>query len=188
MEMAETRVQTAETRPMVDLAPVSGDAATSLAPGGAVPAPLASPLPEDLVRTVMAETRQKSSSPQEDQVCRDAATSQTRDGAAPAPSAFRPSRTQPLDYLSVDPRYFFLGSPSSYMEGDTAMLLAANRQDAQSHREHFKRKWPPIGVMSIQRVEEVRMPDGRHYRITDYWVRPAHCEQIEYKDEETQTD
>ena len=87
--------------------------------------------------------------------------------------------------FSTDPRCYFAGAPSRYMEGRTASNLRDIRRSIQ--RESYRRRWVPEGLLCIQRIETAMTADGTFYRLEDVWVRNARSETRDYRTVETQT-
>ncbi|XP_069111816.1 uncharacterized protein [Argopecten irradians] len=90
-----------------------------------------------------------------------------------------------FEYLAEDPRFFFLGAPSSILEGNTAQLLKKNKNRARSQGQQFKRYFVPEGFLSVRRVERATLPDGTTYQLTDFWTKDPECKKT--SDKATQT-
>lgn len=83
-------------------------------------------------------------------------------------------RTDGMDILAEDPRFFFMGAPSSILQGQTAQLLRSTRVTAR-RRGALKRYFIPVGYLGVKRIEEAILPDGTVYKLTDFWTRDPEC-------------
>ncbi|XP_033738504.1 uncharacterized protein LOC117326029 [Pecten maximus] len=82
--------------------------------------------------------------------------------------------TETLDNLAEDPRFFFLGAPSTILQGNTAQLMRRTRMAAR-RKGQLRRHFVPLGYLSVRREEVATLPDGTTYRLIDYWTRDPEC-------------
>ena len=94
------------------------------------------------------------------------------------PIPLEPSSSMPYDHH--DPRTFFVGAPSSYLQGVPAAFLKKQRQEARGTGQWECRFQdplsPPEGVAAIVKKERATLPDGTVYELEATWVRdPTFC-------------
>ncbi|OWF56665.1 hypothetical protein KP79_PYT16268 [Mizuhopecten yessoensis] len=109
-----------------------------------------------------------------------------QDGVGPVTEQEGRAGACSMDFLADDPRYFFLGAPSSIMEGHTAQLLRATCTAVRRTGRKFKRHFLPVGYLGVRREETAVMPGETRYSLVDYWTRDLECRKT--RECATQTD
>ena len=113
-----------------------------------------------------------------------------RDSGIRASNNLQPlSDCRDTDYsrLLFDPRFFFVGAPSSVMKDVPANLLRSIRSTACQSLSRSVRHLP-VGVRGIQRQEKAILPDGTVYEISTTWTYHAESASSTVTQRTTDTD
>ena len=76
-----------------------------------------------------------------------------------------------MEHMCLDPRLFFAGAPSHYLQHPLAKSL--NEKIAMSRRNmksRYQRKLVPLGTKSIMKEERCYLPDGSMIELRDTWT------------------
>ena len=74
------------------------------------------------------------------------------------------------DGLHLDPRFFFLGAPSSASQEVGAKILHDFKESAIQQRRRDVTIFPPK-LDHIKKVESAVLPDGTIYKLQSYWYQ-----------------
>jgi hypothetical protein len=73
--------------------------------------------------------------------------------------------------LCLDPRLFFAGVPSHYLQHPLAKSLNEKiAMSRQSTKSRYQRKLVPLGIRSIMKEERCYLPDGSMIEMRDTWT------------------
>ena len=78
------------------------------------------------------------------------------------------------DHLAHDPRLFFAGAPSSYIEHPLAATLQSTINLCRKNQQaRYQRRLLPIGNNTIVKEERCYLPDGTIMELRDIWTKDA---------------
>ena len=76
------------------------------------------------------------------------------------------------DHLAHDPRLFFAGAPSSYLEHPLASTLQSTINLCRKNQQaRYQRRLLPVGNSTIVKEERCYLPDGTIMELRDIWTK-----------------
>ena len=76
-----------------------------------------------------------------------------------------------MEHMCLDPRLFFAGAPSHYLQHPLAKSLNEKiAMSRQSTKYRYQRKLVPLGIRSIMKEERCYLPDGSMIEMRDTWT------------------
>ena len=76
-----------------------------------------------------------------------------------------------MDHMCLDPRLFFAGAPSYYLQHPLAKSLNDKiDMSRQSTKSRYQRKLVPLGIRSIIKEERCYLPDGSMTEMRVNWT------------------
>jgi hypothetical protein len=76
-----------------------------------------------------------------------------------------------MEHMCLDPRLFFAGAPSHYLQHPLAKSLNEKIvMSRQSTKSRYQRKLVPLGVRSIMKEERCYLPNGSMIEMRDTWT------------------
>ncbi|CAC5400657.1 unnamed protein product [Mytilus coruscus] len=98
--------------------------------------------------------------------------------------AARPVDRTTYDFEMQDPRLFFAGAPSSYVNSCPALRDIRNIARITTNRS---RRFVPVGFACMQKLERATLPDGTIYELTSTYVSDPSYKEIQTTDTQTPT-
>jgi hypothetical protein len=80
-------------------------------------------------------------------------------------------RDKSNNHMCHDPRWFFAGAPSAYMDHSLASTLQENANLCKrNQKSQYQRHLTLVGVRTIIKEERCYLPDGTIYELRDIWT------------------
>jgi hypothetical protein len=87
-------------------------------------------------------------------------------------------RDRSNNYMCHDPRWFFAGAPSAYMNHPLASTLQEKANLCKrNQKSRYQRHLTPVGVRTIIKEERCYLPDGTIYELRDIWTADSTTEE-----------
>ena len=87
-------------------------------------------------------------------------------------------RDMSYNHMCHDPRLFFAGAPSAYMDHPLASTLQEKANLCKrNQKSQYQRHLTPVGVRTIIKEERCYLPDGTIYELRDIWTANSTTEE-----------
>jgi hypothetical protein len=87
-------------------------------------------------------------------------------------------RDKSNNHMCHDPRWFFAGAPSAYMDHPLASTLQEKANLCKrNQKSQYQRHLTPVGVRTIIKEERCYLPDGTIYELRDIWTADSTTEE-----------